>query len=82
MWCGYNIVNVSYYMADAVLMQLPLLGGDNVIHDWNYLLTSLNLLPETHLLSNIALYFGFAILIAGIVGGLWFSVITTEKRVD
>lgn len=37
-WVGQNLINVSVYVSDAIKMQLPLLGGDNVIHDWNYLL--------------------------------------------
>jgi len=37
-WVGVNLINVSVYAADAQLMQLPLLGGDSVIHDWNYIL--------------------------------------------
>lgn len=29
-------------------LQLPLLGGEDSIHDWNYLLSSTGLLPSTH----------------------------------
>jgi hypothetical protein len=47
MWVGQNLINVSVYAGDAILMQLPLLGGDGVIHDWNYLLTTLHVLSST-----------------------------------
>lgn len=46
-WVGESLLNVSVYAADSVVMQLPLLGGDNSIHDWNYLLDELGLLRQT-----------------------------------
>ncbi len=46
-WTGESLLNVSVYAADSVRMQLPLLGGDNSIHDWNYMLDHLGLLRQT-----------------------------------
>jgi hypothetical protein len=46
-WVGESILNVSVYAGDSVALQLPLLGGSDSMHDWNYLLSSLNLLPAT-----------------------------------
>lgn len=46
-WVGESILNVSVYAADSLALQLPLLGGSDSMHDWNYLLSSLNLLPAT-----------------------------------
>ena len=47
-WLGESLLNVSVYAADSVSMQLPLLGGDNSIHDWNYMLEHLGLLRQTN----------------------------------
>ncbi|HJR06066.1 MAG TPA: hypothetical protein VJ842_02120 [Pyrinomonadaceae bacterium] len=47
-WVGESLLNVSVYAGDALDLQLPLLGGEDSIHDWNYLLSSTNLLPATH----------------------------------
>jgi hypothetical protein len=44
---GESLVNVSVYAGDAVLMRLPLLGGDDSIHDWNWMLDRLGLLART-----------------------------------
>lgn len=44
---GESMVNVSVYASDAVAMQLPLLGGDDSIHDWNWMLDELGLLGRT-----------------------------------
>lgn len=44
---GESLLNVSVYAGDAVSMQLPLLGGDDSIHDWNWMLDRLSLLNHT-----------------------------------
>jgi hypothetical protein len=46
-WVGESILNVSVYAGDSLALQLPLLGGQDSVHDWNYMLSSLNLLPAT-----------------------------------
>lgn len=46
-WVGQSVLNVSVYAGDAVALQLPLLGGQDTMHDWNYLLDSLGLLRST-----------------------------------
>ena len=44
LWLGQNFVNISVYAADAQKRKLPLLGGNNVYHDWNYLLSEIGIL--------------------------------------
>src|ERR1043165_4790629 len=46
-WLGESLLNVSVYAADSIVMQLPLLGGNASIHDWNYMLDHLDLLRQT-----------------------------------
>ncbi|MES2986049.1 MAG: hypothetical protein V4686_02895 [Patescibacteria group bacterium] len=53
MWVAENIANVSRYASDALKMELPLLGGDNVIHDWNFILGNFNLLMKAELIASI-----------------------------
>lgn len=43
-YLGQNLYNISKYASDAVAQRLPLLGGDNVYHDWNWLLKKMNIL--------------------------------------
>ncbi len=59
-WMGQSLVNVSVYASDAIAMQLPLLGGDGVGHDWNTLLSMLHLLPHTQAI-------GFGIYLVGVL---------------
>ena len=60
-WVGNNLVNVSYYIADAQVRALPLLGGDASIHDWNWLLVEVGWLDKAELI-------GLGVKIAG--GGI------------
>lgn len=51
MWMGESCAEVARYAGDAVVMQLELLGGDDAIHDWNFILDTLNLLSWTPYIS-------------------------------
>ncbi|HEV2801185.1 MAG TPA: hypothetical protein VGW12_11850 [Pyrinomonadaceae bacterium] len=77
-WVGESLLNVSVYAGDALDLQLPLLGGEDSIHDWNHLLSSTGLLPATH---KIAL----AIRIAGtlaIFAATFFSLKHARREDD
>jgi hypothetical protein len=41
---GENLLNISKYASDDQAQRLPLLGKKKVFHDWNFLLTKLNIL--------------------------------------
>ena len=43
-WVAVNCLNVGRYAADARAQRLPLLGGENVIHDWWFVLVNWDLL--------------------------------------
>lgn len=53
LWAAMNCINVSVYAGDAIAMELPLLGGE---HDWNYILSTLDILKYT---PKVALGFEF-----------------------
>lgn len=61
LWLGQNIINISVYAADARAQALPLLGGDNVYHDWTYILGALNLMQYDTEVGYM--FFGSAIII-------------------
>lgn len=76
MWVGMNILNVSIYARDAISMQLPLLGGDGVMHDWNYLLSTLNILSLAPAVASTLYLLG--ILTVGL--GVILSFLSVVKR--
>jgi uncharacterized membrane protein YgdD (TMEM256/DUF423 family) len=54
-WLSTALFDVSRYIGDARSMELPLVtpfGGESVIHDWNYILAEMDLLPYDALLSG------------------------------
>lgn len=53
MWAAENIAYVSVYIADSIKLQIPLLGGDGSIHDWNFILGKWNLLVHAELIGKI-----------------------------
>jgi hypothetical protein len=65
-WLGDNLINVSVYIRDATSMVLPLLGGDGVIHDWNWILSSLNLLSYDQPLGGFIWRCGVLCVLAGL----------------
>jgi nitrogen fixation-related uncharacterized protein len=65
-WVGESILNVSVYAADSLALQLPLIGGPDSIHDWNWMLGQLGMLKATpkvagfiRLLGTLVILFAF-----------------------
>ena len=75
-WLGQSFINVARYAADAVKMDLPLLGGG--IHDWNYLLEQTGSLARAQSIADAFYGAGIAIIFAGIIMG----ILSFSKRDD
>ncbi len=78
-WVGQNLITVSVYASDSIVMQLPLLGGDGTLHDWNALLNMTGLLRYTYSI-------GHGIYVAGVLVimiAAYFSITTafSSKKV-
>ncbi len=84
MWVGYNIVNVSVYMADSIKMALPLLGGESSVHDWNYLFGALHVLNQTNVIASTVNVLGVFIIITGAVFAvrICFLELSDTKRLN
>lgn len=65
-WTGESVTDVAIYMADARARALPLLGGDGVMHDWNYLLSALGLLDWTRALAGLTFGVGTLTILAAL----------------
>lgn len=78
LWVGQNLLNISVYAGDAIVMQLPLLGGDSVIHDWNYLLSMMGILRHTQLVAATLYTFALIIILLGMVLGMYFAWIADK----
>lgn len=78
-WVGESILNVSVYAGDAATLQLPLLGGEGTLHDWNYLLTNLNLLSATAQVAGLIRLLGTITIALAAGGSLWFASRESEE---
>jgi hypothetical protein len=70
-WVGVNLLNVSRYIGDARAQELPLLGGEDSIHDWWYLLINWDALPLDTGIARWVHFFGVVAFLAAIVGGIF-----------
>ena len=66
-WLGQSLVNVSVYVSDARAQVLPLLGGDNVEHDWAYILGQLHLLNADVAIGTMIFWLGGACMLFAII---------------
>jgi hypothetical protein len=73
-WVGQSLFNVSVYVKDARAQALPLLGGEDVIHDWNWVLGKLHLLRWDQAIGALIYMAGLLAVVASVVGGLYFSL--------
>lgn len=77
-WVGESILNVSVYASDSLAMQLPLLGGQDSIHDWNYMLERLGILTHTAAVGGSLRMIGTLVILAAVVWSLTLAL----KRSD
>ena len=69
-WAGENIMDVSLYMRDATLRQMPLLGGHKSGHDWHNLFTDWGILDSAETWADVMLYLGIVICLVAICAGI------------
>lgn len=76
-WLGQGLTEIARYIADARAQQLKLFapqtafGGAAPVHDWNYLLGQLGLLPADQVLGALVFGVGVVVMLAAVGGCLW-----------
>jgi hypothetical protein len=73
-WVGENLLDVSLYVRDAPVRQLPLLGGDPSGHDWHNLLADWNMMDSAETFADILYYAGFIISAGAILAGIYLAI--------
>jgi hypothetical protein len=68
-WVAQSMVNVSIYIKDARAQQLSLLGGENSIHDWWYLLINWDLLQSDLRIGGFVHFLAAMVFTIGLVLG-------------
>lgn len=72
-WVAVNCLNVGVYAADARAQDLPLLGGENVIHDWWFVLINWDLLAYDQAIGRTFHAAGFFLFLLAIGAGVAFA---------
>ena len=68
-WVGVNFLNVARYVGDARAQQLPLLGGEDSIHDWWYLLINWDLLARDTVIARWVHFAGVVTFLSSLLWG-------------
>jgi hypothetical protein len=66
-----SLGNVARYIGDARAQELPLLGGENAIHDWWYLLTEWDLLAQDASIASWIRLMSAMAFIMSVIGAAW-----------
>jgi len=84
-WLSTSLFNAATYVADARLMNLPLVspfGVENVIHDWNYLLGKMRLSQyDTSIAFILRCAAGISMLIC-LLAGFWILWQMKKNRIS
>lgn len=77
-WFGENFIGIARYMDDAVVQELPLIGGD--IHDWGFLFGRWELLSDANEIAAAFHWLGAGVMV-GTLGFLsWWTVRPTPRE--
>lgn len=72
-WVAVNLLNVALYIGDARAQELPLLGGENAVHDWWYLLTEWDALARDHEIARSVRMVGALAWVVAVAGAFAFA---------
>lgn len=79
-WLSASLSNMAVYVADARARELTLLGfGEDPLHDWTYLLSSVGLLQADLAIARLVRLVAFAVLVASAAAGGWLCL-TMARR--
>ncbi len=81
-WCSENLLYIATYMADARVMELPLVGvGDTVEHDWNFLFSHWGVLIHDREIAGVTRTLGWCGMVAAMAWLAWMHF-RTGNRAD
>jgi hypothetical protein len=72
-WASFNLIDTAVYIADARAQGLPLLFGEDSIHDWHYLLSSLGWLNADGFIAGLVHAAGALFWVVSVAGGAYYS---------
>ena len=76
-WLGQSFYDIVPYIGDSQRMVMSLLS-QSAIHDWNFLLTTLGYLPQTHAIASGLLMVAVTTLSVSLVG-VWVNILVSVR---
>jgi hypothetical protein len=74
-WLSTNFFGIAVYIADARRLELPLVapfgGGDNTVHDWEFLLSKMHVIQFDIFIASIVRIFAVVAMMICILSCLW-----------
>jgi hypothetical protein len=81
LWLSASLSNMAVYVADARARELTLLGfGEDPLHDWAYLLSSVGLLHADTTVARLVRLVAFVVLALATVAGGWLCLTMARSR--
>ena len=80
-WVGESILYVAIYAGDSMALQLPLVGGEDAIHDWNFLLGHFGMLKQTAKIAGLIRLLGTLTIIAAALWSIKASLTEATEEV-
>jgi hypothetical protein len=81
-WVGQSVLNVWVYASDAVVMRLVLISGftgsEGSFHDWNYMLSALDLLSSTNTIAGVIRFGGTLVIISAGILSIYYSLYSQD----
>ena len=80
-WLSASLSNMAVYVADARARELTLLGfGEDPLHDWAYLLSSVGLLQADTTVARLVRLVAFVVLVLSAAAGAWLCLTMARSR--
>ena len=80
-WLSASLSNMAVYVADARARELTLLGfGEDPLHDWAFLLSSMGLLQADITVARFVRLVAFIVLVASTATGGWLCLTMARSR--
>jgi hypothetical protein len=76
-WIGQNLWNISVYVRDARVQELPLVGGGE--HDWAFLLGRFGLLAHDQGIGRGVHAIGVVVCLVAVAAGIRFAITTDQQ---
>jgi hypothetical protein len=82
LWVAQSLFNLATYVGDARARLLPLVGGPDVIHDWEWILLRLRLLDQDRVLAGLVRSLAALTWLSATVAAVWYAPLSRRTAMS